>query len=600
MKERIFQGEFLSEGISELDKGAVIYKSATGCGATSLVLTNEENVLLFMPNIDPIMCKVCKYNPKGLYKYEMLAVYGDTEEDDILEYFNNCTINNKPLKVICCYDSVSKIYNFLLNFESIVVDEYQKLLTYSTMKSMSAGLWKESVYIKLLRFLEPYKHIVSFISSTKVDIKYLPKWVQGLEEISYIFPDTIAPQPILWRVSSVTSSLENEILTPLRVDGYLSIDEFKPVDKVIIFYSNVKQCMKLARGFNREDVRFICSGDKDTLVSSRRFKKWQYGEELTKITFVSSSGFCGLDLEDKTALTVVVSDYTKECSLITIEDDLIQAPGRMREKDNLNYGKYLFIYNTNKFELTEVEINEAIQRDEVRLLKDIAMTNELIVIANNPNSPFTVEDVQADALKRFDEAEVRGYIAINPITGLLELDELALERMRFMYETKKYYYNNGLRLVRKLAPEKGYVNVSTKRSMSYSHYVTYFRNNIQQDGSINWAFNFPDTELKTIIEKAFVYSKGKIYKNKQDAMKIITKVEGEQDILKLIKLELKPILLTGHELSQTYVLNEIKRVYDKYGILAKISRYTVQKFLDENQTVEYYRRGDGKRYIFIY
>lgn len=70
---------------------------------------------------------------------------------------------------------------------------------------------------------------------------------------------------------------------------------------------------------------------------------------LPKYLFITSSGFCGIDLIDDNAMTIIVSNTGKNWQMIDMLTDLKQAVSRQRNKNNPNYGSYIYIYNQSIF-----------------------------------------------------------------------------------------------------------------------------------------------------------------------------------------------------------------------------------------------------------
>ena len=119
---------YLSEFMESLPIG-ILNKKETGCGATTIVLENLENVIIACPNRQLIHNKVAQY-PNTRCSYKIFPVLKGVFQNHIEEYIDECS-SNQPIKIMVTYDSFSRVYEVIKRKNikcKIIVDEYQEIL----------------------------------------------------------------------------------------------------------------------------------------------------------------------------------------------------------------------------------------------------------------------------------------------------------------------------------------------------------------------------------------------------------------------------------------------------------------------------------------
>ena len=95
----------------------------------------------------------------------------------------------------------------------------------------------------------------------------------------------------------------------------------------------------------KEESGIICA---DTNENKEKLKGLEFitdYKNLPKYTFVTQTGWQGIDLYDSKAMNVCVSNAAKVWQLMDIDTDVKQAIARQRDTSNPNYYKYVLIYN---------------------------------------------------------------------------------------------------------------------------------------------------------------------------------------------------------------------------------------------------------------
>ena len=295
-----------------------INKQICGCGATSIAIENKDDTIILVPNLELIDNKIVQY-PNERCNNELFGVKSGKTKKQIHEYIERMKLQMKPFKLMVCYDSLDKVIDYLNICKAIVVDESQEILKMATIKADSRKkVTDKDCYSYMMDTLEQYKCKVSFISATPIPLEYMPKWVQELEQIKFCFNNVSKANPFLIKVRYPYKYLEDEIIRPLKQNGSFTINDdlgnsysFK---KVIVFMNSVRNIYDIAKNCNLkiEDIGYICSDNIRNDSKLKQYKRLENPRELPKFTFITSTGFKGIDLYDDEAINIIVSNTSKK------------------------------------------------------------------------------------------------------------------------------------------------------------------------------------------------------------------------------------------------------------------------------------------------
>lgn len=339
---------YASEVLDKIPYG-YIDKKVCGVGLTSVALEKGGNAIVAVPTLYLIYNKVQQY-PNSRYNKEVFGVSGDVTIADIDAYVARCY----PFKIMVTYDSLWKVEHLLDNCH-LIIDESNRLLSFASLKA-SSKIADTDVINKLFSITEKYKDTVSFISATPIPLEYMPRWIRDIPHITMNWKGTIKAQPILLQRTYPYKALITEILEPLK-DNVVEIGSSK-FSKVIVFLNSVNSiinCVNKSK-LASKDVRLIVANSAVNDVKIKGFKRLEKNDALTKYTFVTASGFDGIDLVDNDAISVVVSNVDKEYHMIDMTTDLKQAISRQRDRSNPNYSKFIYIYNQSSFDKSKEEL----------------------------------------------------------------------------------------------------------------------------------------------------------------------------------------------------------------------------------------------------
>ncbi len=387
-----FDVEYASQDpdLATLPGASFINKTEAGCGLSSLVLENNQNVLMVVPTQALAKNKEAQYmnmNTKDddfflcrlRFQGMVLAVYEGVMPSDIELYLQCVRQMGTPIKIICVYDSLPKCEDILDDIDLICVDEADQLVEWAQLKSVGKKQDNNTDAISnVYRIARENIEKTCFFSATVVEDSYLPEWVTQLRQIRMEWSGTVPSTPMLMNRQSPTLSLKKEILEPLLQNGEVTIAD-RTFRKVIVAINSVETPTKIIRemGIPHEMVAVLSgSNPRNTKKTKGRFDKVA-SDDLPVITFITSAYWRGLDLYDKEAMTVVVSNTSKPWQMVDITTSLRQAIRRQRDKSNPNYDRFIFIYNEKVFNKTEDEILEEWNERHQRLEQCCNVLNSL-------------------------------------------------------------------------------------------------------------------------------------------------------------------------------------------------------------------------------
>lgn len=438
MKQTIlnYDTEYATESMSDIPAG-YIDKSICACGMTSVALENDKNVVLAVPTIYLSINKADQY-PNARSNNTVLPVWGDTSSTEITNYI----LGNPITKIICTYDSLHKVKH-LLPDSHLIIDESNMLLSTTKQRPEAIADLFDTAY--------EYKDTVSFISATPIPLEFMPAWVSTIDQVKINWNNTIKVVPILCERTYPFKSLREEFLIPLSNNGSLEVAG-KSFDKVIVFMNTVSQIYITIResGLNKNDCGIICGDTLKNDVKISGINRYRSGS-LPKFLFITSSGFCGIDLVDESAMTIVVSNTGKSWQMIDMLTDLKQAISRQRNKNNPNYGSYIYIYNQTIFSKNEADLLNFINGVRNKIELNIPHYDHLKSIGEEKNFMY--------------DADFRAYTLF--MDGRFQLNEQAFNADKyFILETRKQYIK-GFDIRDRVGESRTIESVALPREVTY-------------------------------------------------------------------------------------------------------------------------------------
>lgn len=583
-----------------------INKTVCGCGLTSVAIEGDEDCVIAVPNVSLVINKISQYyntqletqgdpnsGARSRFGGEVFGVYGDVEEKDIVQYVLRVREAKTPIKILVTYDSLSKCFKYLKTDWCIendkaedkchlIIDESDKLISYMSMKvSSKKPNQVMDVVTYLFKVAELCKSTVSFISATPINVSFLPEWVSEIEQVELTWENTQKVTPITLKRPFPYNALQEEVIMPIRKNGSVTLGDRK-ITKVIVFINSVDKIMQIIKEcrIDRDECAIICGDNTRNSYKIRGYNNVEDPHNLPQFTFVTSSGFQGIDLVDNEAMNVVVSYTGKTYQMVDINTDLIQATSRQRDKTNPNFDRFVYIYDQNEFEKSE----EDLKADMEAVHQRIADNCKTLARIDKESSEYE------SAVVTFNQsADFRKYTYKLNKDADYELNEIVFRAEEYQILETRRKYSEGFDIVSDLSRGVEPIVVPDKRKINrlsywairvkYQHNISvqqeYIKTGIYPEGKapvydsngrvlVDLSI-FDEDELASkafdIVDK-YYKAYGTFSTNSTYAMNMARVIGDQAD---QFKMDIKLLFDKGR-----YTLDEIKKklneVYAKYGV----------------------------------
>lgn len=329
----------------ELPNG-ILNKGLTGCGGTTLALTDSNPTIITSPR------KKLMSNKKKQGFDNLLVVDGDVYDSEIEEFLNNCT--GVP-KIFVTYDSFwrvkkcigNEIYNWRM-----VLDEFHCLQTDASYKS--------ETIISFMHQIQDMPY-VTYLSATPIHSKYLQEIPELCDKPIYTLEWEEKPEVLVarWMVGSPMAKVEEVIKQYKDGFSFCKKDENGNVLKcheLVFFINSVSDIINIIAntGLTKDEVNIIIADNaENNLIVQKLGEDFAIGDIPLKgephkmFTFCTSTAYFGVDMYSDNACSIVVSNIHKNSTSVDIVTELPQIAGRQRNEANPFRNNILLIYNTS-------------------------------------------------------------------------------------------------------------------------------------------------------------------------------------------------------------------------------------------------------------
>lgn len=411
----------------------ILDKKIPGCGFTTWVLTNSQNIILASPR------RMLLENKKEQHPDVFLTEVLDDEEidydknlnstvansgatapqsvstnstyynpdqlkKDLKSYVGSCMMKKKPAKILVTFDSYRKVRLALEDigvFETFytIVDEFQAMLCDASFKSTTEmQFYEELKTIRRLCFasatpiLESYLEILDYFK----DLPYLElDWASedpGRVVVPKIDPRTIrsvntAVKPIIeqYRAGKFEHRLHPDPITGKNIDVKSK--------ELVIYLNSVANIIGIIKSCDLKpsEVNILCANNSFNLGRiNRKLNRGREKNDLFSIgkipvkgkprkmfTFCTRTVFLGADFYSDNARTIIVSDANIKTMAVDVTLDIPQIMGRQRMEENPWRGEAIVFYK-KKMRFGGTTREEYLDR----LNTKIATTNNLLSAFN--------------------------------------------------------------------------------------------------------------------------------------------------------------------------------------------------------------------------
>ena len=443
----------------------ILDKTVTGCGATTMFLSDSIPTILCSARVELMHCKANA--PEFIGKIHEFRKFHDYStpvidlENQIMDYIYGC--NNITPKILVSYDSFKHVAQVLskkslLNRFRIIVDEAQTLFTDAAFKG--------EVEIEFLENLINSGCNVIFLSATPFIEKYLDQIdiFKNLTYVELVWPESsIHPTNIerLKYYRDSPKSTAKKIIDNYRVNGCF---QEKMVGgcvvrstEAVFFINDVSLILNIIKDnhLTDEETNIICAVND---ANEKRLEKVGFsighapkkGEAHKTFSFVTKCAFEGVDFYSTSAYTYIFSNITLNNLALDISLDLPQIMGRQR------LGENPFKYDATFYYKTAMDFNEDNERAfEAIIKKKKDSSDTLLDVYNNltdANARYELGRVYRSSQK--EEKYTKDYVAVIDDTTTnqqkVTFNILAMYNEIRAWEVQRTQYTDGCKVMRSI------------------------------------------------------------------------------------------------------------------------------------------------------
>lgn len=545
-----------------------INKSVCGCGATSMVINNQYDSIIAVPTLELIRNKVLKNNTsvaKHPNTYELMGIYSYTSKQDIIDYINKQEAKNEPFKIMVTFDSLHKAVEFIKPDTQLIIDEVDYALTSWAMKASGKDLLEIDTVTRLFEITKKYKEQTTYITASDIPMNlYEGLLPEDTIYYKFVFNNTETTLRFNHFRDKPYYALEKEFIEPIINKGFVTIND-KKVTKLIIFVNNLSRIIKTINNYNLNTsgkAGVICGDNKENdkrLIDIQRIKNYY---NLPTFTFVTSSGYQGIDLYDEETMNVIVSDASKVFTMMDEGTDLKQALSRQRSRDNSNDDIYIYIHNDSDLFDYDTKIK---QIEEVREKIDLDL--QLINIMESSSDERMQARLQEHLNKNKETAEF-----IYKIDGEWKINEKRFEILKYFIIQKTNEHSQTKRAIE----PADYIEVATpvyRELTSYDYLYTKFKEDKNRKDFIPAQLQCENFNILSQTLSLF----GRIYKNKNYAIERLEE-KKKYAIDKPLYDSISSKFRVGNQYTRARVKTMIQQTYNDLAYVKKASFRDLKEF----------------------
>lgn len=341
--------------MEDFPENCIFNKVKTGCGATTIALTNDENYIIAVPTTELVInkCYPAKDNNDNdlVWKKSEIVPGVSPANPNLFGLYGNFTVSTKTKlkkflykegvkKIICTYDKVKALISLINPQEfKLLTDEYHDLF--------KQYLFRHKAINGVLDHYNKFKSYC-FLSATPIPDFVKPQIFKDMTEYvaNWKTADKITIYP--YKSGKAYETAAN-IIKQYQDIGYFVLDGVKS-EEAYFFVNSVGEIKKILDKTNltNDDCRIICADGEQNHYKLKGFEISNSASKPKRFTFVTCKAFEGVDFYSETALCFIVSNGYNLHTLISVDMDIPQIAGRIRTKSNPFRNKLVHIFNPKK------------------------------------------------------------------------------------------------------------------------------------------------------------------------------------------------------------------------------------------------------------
>ena len=592
---------------SQFPQGSFILdKTITGCGATTMFLSDNIPTILCSPRVELMHCKA--NSPEFVGKVYEFRKFGDYTtpvidlENRLMQYVNNC---NSPFKrsvekILVSYDSFKHVAQvlaekYILGGFRIVVDEAQTLFTDASFKG--------DVEIEFLENLCQTDNVI-FLSATPYIEDYLDQmdYFKNLPYVELVWPESsiqstnIERKPYYRKSPKATAK---QIIQDFNSNGFFKdkiVDGQIMYSNEAVFYINdVSLIIEIIKENNLtpDDTNIICAANED---NSKRLKKIGFeighapknGHPHRTFTFVTKCAFEGVDFYSPCAYTYIFSNINLNNMALDISLDLPQIMGRQRLGENVFRCDATFYYKEY------VEFNADNEKEFIsQIYKKQTISEGLIENYNNCDA--AIRSSLGDKYRTSQKVDKfsKDYVAVidDAIDGKQRVvfNQLAMFNEIRAWDIQKSQYMDGCQVMRSIEDS----TKSITEDAEIKTFLMSFNGDFETRMKLYCEFLQQHPDYKEMLERLpQIPLDIKVYYNRLGPHTLrsmsykeadIKRVLGYESLQETIKEAVKSTFNRGRFYSLKQVKTILQNIYDGLGVEKKAKATDLKTFVNCNE-----------------
>lgn len=396
---------------SDLPHDCIFNKVRTGCGGTSIALNNGENYVIAVPTTELVINK-CSSNDR------CFGLYGNFTPKLKKELFDY-THQHECRKILCTYDKLPKLLALVDGKEyRLLVDEYHNLLKqYSFRDKAIDGV------------LDNFKAFKSFcfMSATPIETDLKPNVLDGVTEYVADWKEPLQICVLPHQTNKPYQFAAN-VIGKYKMQGYFEVNGHKS-EEAYFFLNSVQEIAHIIKQceLTNDNCRVICA---NTSHNQKKLGEMKISNSLSParmFNFITCKSFEGADFFSETGLCFVISNVYKKQTLASIDIDIPQIAGRIRNRENPLRHTVFHIFNAKQDDM--FASYEQVKKETFRQL-------EIAVERVKAYNSFS-----ADAKKQ-QAKEVKDSLYIRYNNSMFEVNDRAVNYILYEYKLMHQIYQS--------------------------------------------------------------------------------------------------------------------------------------------------------------
>ncbi len=529
--------------MADLPHDCIFNKVRTGCGGTTIALRNEENYVIAVPTTELIINKCnSTENLFGLH-----GNFTPILKNELINYAKR----NGIKKIMCTYDKIPTLLEHVNGKDfRLLVDEYHNLLKQYMFRTTAIN-----------GVLDNFKEFKSFcfMSATSIDPELKP---EVLKDVTEYYADWQEEQNLF--ITPFQSNKPYQYVTNFisyyKRNGFITVNGHKSYE-AYFFLNSVREIANIISkcGLTNENCRVICANEDKNRKKLGNIEISTSISESKQFNFITCKSFEGADFFSETGLCFVISNTNVKHTLTSMDIDIPQIAGRIRNKENPFRNTVVHIFNTKGD-----DSYKTYEEVKIEAMKQLEIAKERVA-AYNLFSPEA---------KKQQAKEVKDSLYIRYCNDLFEVNDRAINYKLYEYKLLHQIYSSS-KGVKQAYKESGVVYDKIRwHKFECSDIKKYgksptFLEVAQQYYNLKYDFNNARAEIEKqypFINEAFnllgfqEIRKLRTQKAVKEAL-LQAKIANRPNHSEMFKLLSKDI-----ELGRFYQTCELKEICEKYGL----------------------------------